>query len=113
MCAADDEHRIGPRRKDERDGSPEEPGLLGNDGECRTEAAGKKSVGGQWACERQPPPQQPPAAGAGTATCCVAEEPAGRAVSDMSLSTLPLPQAQVTAEVPRTSRSKRLPQALH
>jgi hypothetical protein len=40
-------------------------------------------------------------------------DPAGRAVTDMRRSTSSLPQLHVTVADPRTSRSNRVPQALH
>ncbi|HEX6090928.1 MAG TPA: hypothetical protein VFZ13_12285 [Gemmatimonadales bacterium] len=105
-----DEHRVGIGNEHQRHRGPEQAGLIGNDRQGRTEAAREKAIGCQWEWERQPPPQHPPAAGAGAGVWPTGAEAAGRAVRDMSRSTAPLPQVQVTVAVPRTSRSKRLPQ---
>lgn len=112
--APDDEYRIGTGCEDERDRRPVEAWLIGYDRQGSPEAAGEESIGRQWECDRQDPPQQPPAAaGAGVEACDPAFDAVGRAVSDMRRSTASLPQGQVTATVPRTSRSNRLPQSLH
>ena len=110
--ATNDEHRVGIGNQHQCHRGPEQAGLIGYDRQSRTEAAREKAIGCQWEWEweRQPPPQQPPAAGAGTCAGAPAAEAAGRAVRDISRSTAPLPQVQVTVAVPRTSRSKRLPQ---
>ena len=113
--ATDDEHRFRCGREDDGDGRPVEARLVGYDGEGGAEPPGEEGIEGQWACERQPPPQQPPVAGAGAAADAdwLVPAAAGLAVSDISRSTLPLPQLQVTEPAPRTRRSKRPPQLAH
>lgn len=109
----DDQYRVGLRREDQRNRCPEKAGLVGDDGKCRAQPAGEKAVRRQWECERQAPPQQLPVAGAAAGAGCPVPADAGRAVRDISRSTASLPQLQVTAAGPRTSRSKRLPHRAH